>query len=192
MIRYRRLQWLLPSLVAALIGIGTARGGISILLVLSAVAAVRSLTFVSRAAVSLSLFLLFALESSQGKILHSGHLWLWVSFLLLCLPEPGPRQVGGHQTRLVVAWVTALIFLVYSTAGLSKLAVSFLRWPGWFGRNSLSEIVAIHALKGGVVAAHSVPPSWGLALTVGYFACLAPAFLQLFSRAERSCGRLAC
>ncbi len=154
-------QWILAAL--------------SVGLAVSALSSARSFGILARVSVSLTLFFLLALEGSQGKILHSGHLCLWISFVFLWLPPPSPRRSTQLQARLVVAWASALVFLVYSTAGLNKLAVSFLRWPGWFSDSAVSDAMALHALSGGAASVPMFPPAWGLVLAFGYFVCLVPS-----------------
>ena len=79
-----------------------------------------------RVAVFLGLLEFLALKYSFGKIGHSTHLMLIISFIFIFLPrkwsEPKSLSRATRQTVLAIFWgVQAFILMTYTLAGLGKI-----------------------------------------------------------------------
>ena len=74
------------------------------------------------------LFALFALfaaaaDNSFGAINHGWHIWFWISFILIFLPDRFTAADTGRRlaTLSIIVYVQASILLTYSMAGSQKL-----------------------------------------------------------------------
>jgi hypothetical protein len=96
----------------------------------------------ARFAAFFGLFQYQALHYSNGKIGHSMHAWLLISFLLIFLPNAWggsqPLNRRERQSFLQVFWTCQAFFLLtYSMAGLGKVA-------GAIYQASIGEITCFH------------------------------------------------
>ncbi len=95
-----------------------------------------------RAAVFVGLLEFLALKYSFGKIGHSTHLMLIISFMFIFLPcgwsNPKPLSRATRQTVLFLFWgVQAFILMTYTLAGLGKIG-------GAFYQMALGQMHALH------------------------------------------------
>ena len=89
--------------------------------------------------------------NSYGKIFHSHHLWISVSFLLALIPSGTQNRRKNKYAFLVgVWWANLYIFFAYTAVGAMKIipSIIFPDW-GWIGPNHLIRVILAHKLKMG-------------------------------------------
>lgn len=105
------------------------RGGILAILVFNLCAALAASMFsgsrLARAAAFLGIFQFAALVNSTGKIGHNLHIMVFISFLLVWLPDGWNRSGAPRWVRssvyLMVSGAQAVLMLSYTMAGLIKV-----------------------------------------------------------------------
>jgi len=85
----------------------------------------------ARIAAFLGFFFFAAFNNSFGKIGHSLHHWVLVSFLLIFLPTDTSGRLGRQRTIQIFVLIQLLIGLTYTMAGIGKLGGIVLHlWNG--------------------------------------------------------------
>jgi hypothetical protein len=86
----------------------------------------------ARAAAFAGVMQFAALSNSTGKIGHSLHVMVLISFLLIWLPDgwhrPGAARWVRNGVCLLVAGAQALLMLSYTMAGLIKIGAGVFQW----------------------------------------------------------------
>jgi predicted DCC family thiol-disulfide oxidoreductase YuxK len=135
-----------------------------------------------RILVTISLLCYSAYTNSFGKVDHGWHLYLWVSFAFVFLPN---RKASEKALRYLMTFVFAqfIVLFSYTMSGFWKLLYGLMQWRGGetsiFSLDSLSNQVAqrlIQTNSESVIGDFIVQNEWP-----GFIMLLSAVFLELFS-----------
>lgn len=150
----------------------------------------------ARVAAFVALFFYASWENSFGKINHGYHLWIFLSFLLIFLPQgwhlAAANRLARRQVLTLFFGCQWVIGLTYSLAGIWKLYYGLLQWsvgqPSVFSPNGASLIVANRLLQTnseGLLSAFALQFPWLL-----WLGMLGVLYLQTFASLAALRGRL--